>query len=357
MKLDDVNRLETWVRDANPVPDAGALVDSDESAAVTLVLSRAAEMDVPGLLPVLQDRHLHPSLDDEEERLERRRTMDTLERTPTQETRPPVRRRTAAIGFAAIVLVAAVIGVGSLIIDGGGGDVAAPSQAAPPDITVIDPEAQIFTYEATIRQLIEDTYARVEPLLDVDGVAFAVSLEIYGLPMPDYGIGYSMADADTVVIAVDPRFPELGEVLPERLPVIVATSLYDVARARGGASSETFFETIVWSGLADHFAEELLGGPLLPWANAFPATRNEEFLERARPLFDTRWDDSQNPSLSSGERLAAEAVFDDWLHGGSDIPPWAGFTLGYRLIEDYQAENPGQSAVDLVNTPASVFRP
>jgi len=81
-------------------------------------------------------------------------------------------------------------------------------------------------------------------------------------------------------------------------------------------------------------------------------------MERARPLFDTRWDDRLNLDLSSAERAAVDAICDEWFYcGGADVPRWAGQTLGYPLIETYQAENPGQTAVDLVNTPASVFRP
>lgn len=359
MKVDDVNRLEDWVSNANPVPDTDVVIDSEESIAVTLVLSQAAEMDVPGLLPAPPEPRLRPSPDDEAKLLERGRTMDTLERNPVQETKPPVRRRTAAVAFAAVVLVAVVIGVGSLIIsDGGDGDIAASARVAPPDITFIDPDALIFSHEATIRQAIEETYAQAEPLLNVDGVAFTVSLEIYGLPIADYGVGYSMADANTVVVAIDPWMPQLGEVLSERVPVMVASALYDVARGRGDASNETFFEAMVWSGLADHFAEELLGGPPAPWTDAFPLTRTEEFFERAQPLFDIRWDDRFDADLPFAERGAAEAAFDEWFDlGGTDIPRWSGFTLGYRLIETYLAENPGQTALDLVKTPASVFRP
>ena len=89
-------------------------------------------------------------------------------------------------------------------------------------------------------------------------------------------------------------------------------------------------------------------------------------MERARPLFDTRWEDENNPDLSWDERYDVSTVFDSWFRydrvewreqQGVDIPQWAGQTLGYRLIESYLAENPGQTAADLVNTPASVFRP
>lgn len=347
MKADDVSRLEALVRDTNPLPHADALVDSEESAAVTVRLIEATEKDFPGLLPVPP----------EAKRRERGLTTETVQSVPAQETKRRKPAQTAAIAFGVAVFVAAVVGIGSLISRDSAGELASSDPATPPEITFVDPERQLFTHELTIRQLIEETYAQVEPLLDVADVSFAVSLEIYWLPIPEYGVGYSFADANTVVIAIDPYMPQLGEVLPERVPVMVAAALFDVARERGGVSAETFLDTMVWSGLADHFAEEILGGLPPPWANAFPAERTGELMDRARPLFDTRWDDEQNPDLSAAERFAAENVFYDWFEGTEDIPRWAVYTLGYRLIETYLAENPSQTAADLVTTPASVFRP
>ena len=356
MKADDVNRLEASVRDANPVPHADAFIDSEESAAVTFRLIEATEKDVPGLLPV------PPKV----ERRERGLTMETVQSVPEEEIRRPTPVRIAAVAFAVAVFVAAVIGVGALVNRDGVDEV---TPAAPPEIGFADPERQLFTHEAAIRQLIEETYVQAAPLLDVDGLSFVVSLEIYGLAVPEYGVGWSMADESTVVVAVDAYLPQLGEVLPDAVPRMVADALYSIARARGGASEETFLDTIVRSGLADHFTSELLGIPPPLWADAFPVERTEELIERAQPLFDTRWDDERNPDLTTAERNFVGAVWDQWFgldYGGNeawreqqgvDIPEWAGFTLGYRLIETYLAENPDQTAADLVNTPASVFRP
>jgi uncharacterized protein YjaZ len=92
--------------------------------------------------------------------------------------------------------------------------------------------------------------------------------------------------------------------------------------------------------LADHFAVELLGVPVPPWSRAFPESSTERYLDRATPLLDS----------SSFDRSA-------WFFGtGTDLPRWTGHTLGYRLVERYQAANPG-SAADLVDTSADVFRP
>ncbi len=342
MKGDDLSRLEAMVRDANPVPQALRLVDSEEAAAVTLLLSRAKGMDIPGLLPGLPE--LRPSKGDEEDLLERGHDMDTQERIQEQDwkrqqdTKRPRRWRTAAISFAAVILVAAVVGVGLVIVGDGDGELAVDGRG--PEITFVDPDGELSAHAATISRLIEETYAQAAPLLDVDGVRFSVSPDIPGVVFEDYGVGYLFADVDSVVIAIQAWLPGLGDVLPERVPQIVAWSLYEVARQRGVEYGGTMLEFMVWWGLSAHFAEELLGSPTAPWSDAFPVTQTQELMDQARPLFDsTDYDDAR------------------WFRGTADLPLWAGFTLGYRMIETYQAENPGQTAADLVNTPTSVFRP
>jgi uncharacterized protein YjaZ len=78
-----------------------------------------------------------------------------------------------------------------------------------------------------------------------------------------------------------------------------------------------------------------------PWSDALPRDQTARFLELARPEFDSasydhaRWFFASSPSL----------------------PRWTGYTLGFRLVESYQASHPGATAAQLVNTPASAFRP
>ncbi len=336
--------LEAVVRDANPVPQPSTLVGSEESAAVTRLLSRTPEMDVPGLLPPSPAAPLRPS--DAEDLLERGRDMDTLERTRLRDgerTRRPIRPRrwrTAAIGFATVVVVGALAGLGLMIF---GGDEQPIAPAGPtPDIVFDDPDGELVAHRVTITKLIEETYAAAATLLDGDGMAIAVSPNIPGGYAPDYGVGYSFADVDSVVFAIDPWLPELDEVLPERIPPLVAAALYEMARMRSIEMSEvTLLEEVVLMGLGAHFAEELLGAPVPPWFDAFPASQTEEIIDLARPWLDR-----------------SDYDYGHWFRGGkTEIPLWAGYTLGYRMVEDYLSENPDQTAADLVDAPAFLFRP
>jgi uncharacterized protein YjaZ len=127
--------------------------------------------------------------------------------------------------------------------------------------------------------------------------------------------------------------------LADRLPHIVAHELHHVARVRGLNPATTLFEALISEGLADHFGLELLGGPLPPWSNALTPDEIEHFLRLAEPEFDDLND------------------YDRWFFGfAPGIPRWTGYTLGFYLVGEYIARS-GQSAAELVHTPADRFRP
>jgi len=155
-----------------------------------------------------------------------------------------------------------------------------------------------------------------------------------------WGVGGFAPDARTVEISLDPGFPGFSGILPDRLPPIVAHELHHAVRWKAPGYGATLLEALVSEGLADHFAVELLGAPVPPWSDAFPRERTEEFLDRARPEFDAAYD------------------HDRWFFGTDPtLPRWTGYTLGYRIVEAYQAANGGVTAAELVSTPASAFRP
>jgi len=102
----------------------------------------------------------------------------------------------------------------------------------------------------------------------------------------------------------------------------------------------TLFESLISEGLADHFALELLGIHH-PWTNAFPHDETAKFLPLAHAEFDS-----------------TTYHFPRWFFGGDPIlPRWTGYTLGFRLVEAYKEQHPGETAVTLVHMPARVFRP
>ena len=198
---------------------------------------------------------------------------------------------------------------------------------------------RLSDHQALISELIDDTIARAEAAMDVGSLRVEVTASA-SRAIPGWGIGGYALGPSTIEIAVDPRYPSLDRALRERLPHIVAHEMHHAVRWRGPGPYSTLLEALVFEGLADRFAYELLRNPLPPWSTAFPERDTLAYLERARPQFDSTFD------------------FEAWFFGvNTDLPRWTGYTLGYRLIVAYQAANGYPSAAALVSTPAGAFRP
>jgi len=220
--------------------------------------------------------------------------------------------------------------------------VAPPPAATPTGIVIQDGAGRLTEHHALIRMLVEQTLAQASAALGIDPGSVAITVTgDASRSIAGYGVGGFAPNGRAIEIHINPDFPDLETILRERVPLTVAHELHHATRWRGPGYGSTLLEWMISEGLADHFAVELLGVPLPPWSRAFPESETSAFLAQARPELDsTRFD--------SGA----------WFFGTrADLPRWTGYTLGYRLVENYQAANPGSSAADLVNTPADAFRP
>lgn len=140
------------------------------------------------------------------------------------------------------------------------------------------------------------------------------------------------------------RVPGLVEMTlnPDRFapaPVVRALvrAFCHVIRWDGPGYGRSLGEALVSEGLAGHCVQQVLGGPVDPWDAVHPASG----LARQA---STVWDrlDYDHPR---------------WFLGKGDIRKWAGYGLGYRLVADYLAQNPDETAATLAFARAEAFRP
>jgi uncharacterized protein YjaZ len=223
----------------------------------------------------------------------------------------------------------------------GGGTPTGSSGAAPPVVVRIDDASgALGLHRTTVQEVLTAAHAQVSAAMPISGVTFTVTPD-RARAIGGYGVGGFTPSGTSIEIAIDPAFPDLGAVLPERLRYIAAHELHHARRWRGPGYGRTLLEAMVSEGMADRFAVELLRVPAAPWSEAIPRADTPAWIERARPELDS-------------------AVYDHdrWFFGASaTVPRWTGYTLGFRLIEAYQASHPGQTAAQLVETPAGAFRP
>ena len=219
----------------------------------------------------------------------------------------------------------------------------APMQppAPPPAASglTIEIAGSLASRDDVIRSTIQETYDQARALLNIDPMTIRVTADA-SRAIAGYGIGGFAPDGFNTDIAINLSFPNLDDVLVERLALTTAHELHHNARWRGPGYGTTLLQSMISEGLADHFAVETLGVPLPPWSRALSDADVERLLDRARPELDS----------SSFDRSG-------WFFGSrADIPVWTGYTLGYRLVERFQATD-GRSAAELVNTDANAFRP
>lgn len=219
----------------------------------------------------------------------------------------------------------------------------APTTPDPVDanrIFINDPNGRLGALTGDVRRVVEQARDRATAALTLDNVTITVFPDA-AQAIGGWGVGGFTPNGSTVNIYIDPAYPSLGSVLDARLSQMVAHELHHARRFRGPGYGATLLEACVSEGLADRFAIELLGSDIAPWSRALDDADLLVWLDRATAEFN-----------STGYGHAA------WFFGSTkEIPRWAGYTIGYHLVTEYQRRHPGSTALGLVHTPASAFRP
>lgn len=214
----------------------------------------------------------------------------------------------------------------------------APPASAPEFI--LDFSAVGFTAgeQQAIRAVVADVWERSSDALPLRTVTFFVSVDA-ARTIPGWGVGgYTVSPSD-IELVFDPRAGGIADVARESLPIVVAHEVHHTARILAVGYATTLLETLVFEGMADAFAVELLGHEPPPWASALSDAELDRWQRAAEPLYD-------DMGFS----------FEQWFFGFGEQPRWTGYSLGFELIQRYLASNPGRTAASLIREPANSFR-
>jgi uncharacterized protein YjaZ len=153
----------------------------------------------------------------------------------------------------------------------------------------------------------------------------------------EIGMGGASFKKSLVTIYVDPENEnfraslEKGEFAPT-----LAHELHHALRIGTCGYGTTLGESLVTEGLADAFSQELTGCDDPMWTQALGEAEWPEMLDRAEKELDsTTYDHAQ------------------WFYGTGALPRWAGYAIGYRLVQRYKQAVPGARAGALVGTIAA----
>jgi len=158
--------------------------------------------------------------------------------------------------------------------------------------------------------------------------------------IPELGVGGYTPSSKEIYITVDAMNKDFtGFVIPN----IYRTLLHEFhhnARWRGPGYGETLLEALVTEGLADCFELEVTGLKCQPWDEALSKKKTDLLLKESETEFDTKYS------------------HQDWFYGSEkrNIPRWAGYSLGFKIVDKYLRENPDKKPSNLYSADAEIFR-
>ena len=197
---------------------------------------------------------------------------------------------------------------------------------------------RLEAFKKQIEDKFNDSIKKIQAKIPVH----EVSVVIFDKPkhtIPETGEGGFSPNAHNIEIYLNPDFPEFeNKVIGEKLERVLAHESHHCLRWQNPGYGETLLEQIVTEGLADHFEVEVSGGKPSIWSTNLTTEQIKEWLEKAKPLFNSKDFDR-----------------DDWMFGSEKIPRWTGYSLGFYLVDEYLKKNPKEKASTLYNKTAEEF--
>ena len=195
--------------------------------------------------------------------------------------------------------------------------------------------------EDQITQLVEkikESMNRIQILLPSSQISIKVTHNpIYIIP--EIGIGGFNPGSNEVILSITSEFENFDFVLENYLTLLLAHEIHHAIRRRSVGYGRTLLQAAVSEGLADQFAVEVARLDPPPWALALEVEELDFWIDQAKII----WNNNSYDHAS-------------WFFGtDDDIPRWAGYAIGYKLVQIYLKENTDMTAAALHDMPAEQF--
>lgn len=156
--------------------------------------------------------------------------------------------------------------------------------------------------------------------------------------IPETGVGGWAYNANLIAIFIDPDSKGLGERFDFELRSTLAHEFNHATRWRNVGYKYALLDSIISDGLADHFDVAINGGAPRPWDMALSEEDLKTYLDQAKLVWA---DENYNHAR--------------WYFGTEDIPRWAGYSLGFKLVGDYINKTGERNFRILTRLPAEAF--
>jgi uncharacterized protein YjaZ len=164
--------------------------------------------------------------------------------------------------------------------------------------------------------------------------------------IPFLGVGGHPVGTDAVWMYVQPDNPNFEE---KNVAWALPHEVHHTIRMRSQNWHWSLLECIIMEGLADHFLIEVNGGEAGPWTRALSEEDIKKYLVKFKSHMHT--------TTESWAEFEAKHLVP-WLFGRSGkepIPMFAGYILGWRIVENYINAHPEASGSSLLYESAEVI--
>lgn len=153
------------------------------------------------------------------------------------------------------------------------------------------------------------------------------------------GFGAMCPDKHTISLVFKPNEDGFIDSVKNNLNRLLAHECHHLIRHRNPGCGETLLESLITEGLADHFELEISRKAPNPWSKALSESDISKYLSIARSNFNMKMNPVQ------GQK---------WFLGSTnEVPHWAGYSLGFYLIEKYLLLNPEKRPSNIVDINAN----
>jgi hypothetical protein len=200
---------------------------------------------------------------------------------------------------------------------------------------------------------IRNILPRIQKLIPAYSATIKLAISSVNI-LPVWGIGAKTISGfidqhrvETVEIYYDPNHSNFKV---ELLLRTLVHELHHVCRVRMPDFQLTLLECMVNEGLADHFMVEVLNCETTPFSSALTEEQIQQNMIRVKPFSRVKFE--------SWTQEFNDKYFVPWMFGrrGDDpIPHWTGYSIGWRIVENYLKAHPEARASSLVVTPAEVI--
>jgi len=204
------------------------------------------------------------------------------------------------------------------------------------NVYVLTASGKLDPFVGRIKEKAKESIKRIAIKIPLPNVDIVFS-DNQSSTIPHLGIGGFTPNEHLVFVYLNPNFSNFENTINEEIFRTLAHELHHCLRWQNPGYGYTLLEAMASEGLADHFDVEVTGKGPQKWDVAL-STKQVTNLNKKAQL------DYNNKHYNHNA----------WFFGSKEekTPKWTGYTLGFKLINDYLKRNPNKKASQLYSVRA-----